>query len=464
MPNLPDPLNPATEDTWGGDLNAAIESLSRMGTHADRPTTGLVKGTLYACSTHQAIERWDGTTWTDYLVPAGAVVLPLDAPLDNALPAYSDEFDGTTLNPKWIPGVKPVQAVLNNGWLELAPTGFFKSTTISQAAPPGQFVIVVKHTSQANAYNLPNTDFRPGIYVGFESIPRVLVTGLALSGGPRAAMAIEIDSYSETADWGGFNGSWSDNRGPEFDGTPVWHKVVWTGTSLVCFFSTNGRKWRQLYTRNYSAAPTRIGYALYTNSGELNPAYDEASVDYFRVASANLPSSLTRTFSSVGYNGIIEAMRTYGFGTTIDAVDSNRVAVSRDTVYESYDARQAIDRNTGTFYHSQSVVDQFWQIDFGANRQLTVTTYGIAGRSNDGTQMPRNWELLGSNDGSTWTQLHNRVPGDGTNPAAGVWGTWNISGAGAYRYLRIHQTGLNAEGNNFLVLGEVEFWGTLTSV
>lgn len=71
MPNLPDPLDVATQDVWGPLLNAAIESLTDgPDTHANRPTTDIVTGSLYMCSDHDTIYRWDGAAWQDYLVLA----------------------------------------------------------------------------------------------------------------------------------------------------------------------------------------------------------------------------------------------------------------------------------------------------------------------------------------------------------------------------------------------------------
>ena len=63
MPTLPTP-DPA--DVWGAQLNAAVESLALQGDHASRPTTDIVIGTLYSCSDHNLIYRWDGAAWGTY--------------------------------------------------------------------------------------------------------------------------------------------------------------------------------------------------------------------------------------------------------------------------------------------------------------------------------------------------------------------------------------------------------------
>jgi hypothetical protein len=52
-------------------MAATVNGILLTGTHAARPTSGLVKGTLYACSDHGLIYQTsdDGTTWGTWLTP-----------------------------------------------------------------------------------------------------------------------------------------------------------------------------------------------------------------------------------------------------------------------------------------------------------------------------------------------------------------------------------------------------------
>jgi hypothetical protein len=63
---------PGVSTNWGSDLNAAIESLHTQGTHAARPTTGIVTGSLYSCSDHGLVYRWDGAAWVTWAVKVGS--------------------------------------------------------------------------------------------------------------------------------------------------------------------------------------------------------------------------------------------------------------------------------------------------------------------------------------------------------------------------------------------------------
>ena len=66
MTGLP---SPPPGDVWGLQLNAAVESLHREGTHAALAgilSSDLVLNTLYHCTTHDLIYRWNGVTWITY--------------------------------------------------------------------------------------------------------------------------------------------------------------------------------------------------------------------------------------------------------------------------------------------------------------------------------------------------------------------------------------------------------------
>lgn len=108
--------------------------------------------------------------------------------------------------------------------------------------------------------------------------------------------------------------------------------------------------------------------------------------------------------------------------------------------------------------HTGNDVNAWWKADFGAGHTLTPDYFGILGRSPSGHQ-PRNFKIQGSNDDAAWDDLIT-ITGAGPNP--GTWYSAAITGAGAYRYIRVYQTGANSDGAWYLVMGELEFWGTLS--
>lgn len=116
----------------------------------------------------------------------------------------------------------------------------------------------------------------------------------------------------------------------------------------------------------------------------------------------------------------------------------------------------SVDPNDGCS-HTQSIANSWWKVDFGSGHTFTPTRLGICGRASGGLE-PRNFKLQGSNDNSTWTDLLT-VTNDG--PADNAWWSSTVSGSSGYRYLRIYETGANSGGSDYLILGEVEMWGTL---
>lgn len=114
--------------------------------------------------------------------------------------------------------------------------------------------------------------------------------------------------------------------------------------------------------------------------------------------------------------------------------------------------------------HTLDETDAWWQVDFGSNRRIALTRLAIVGRAhsgawNGGGYHPRNFKIQTSLEGATWTDVAS-VTGAGPND-----GTWWVSGvlAGSpARFVRILQTGPNANGSYHLVMGEVEMWGTVS--
>lgn len=123
------------------------------------------------------------------------------------------------------------------------------------------------------------------------------------------------------------------------------------------------------------------------------------------------------------------------------------------------------DRNGATFWYDQAAVIGDWvTFDLGATRTMQVTSYDMREIPANGTATnPRSWVLEGSTDGSAWTPL--RTHTDDTTfqgNSAGRWGHFAVTGAAAYRYLRLRNTGVSWAGNNYFQFAEVEFYGTLT--
>lgn len=175
----------------------------------------------------------------------------------------------------------------------------------------------------------------------------------------------------------------------------------------------------------------------------------------------------TLTWDVDEYDGIVNWLGTQGEQTTFanpawragGGSFTTSQSSTIDTVRTSAKATDhRLDANNGSVHTSNSA-GEWWKVDFGSGATVTPTRLGIVGRSFGGLH-PRNFKLQGSNDDSTWTDLLT-VTADG--PADGTWWSSAVSGASAYRYLRILQTGTNSGAGLHLTLGEIEVWGTISA-
>lgn len=97
-------------------------------------------------------------------------------------------------------------------------------------------------------------------------------------------------------------------------------------------------------------------------------------------------------------------------------------------------------------------------IDFLSTRLLTLT--GI-GASSFAGQYPLQWVISGSNNGTSFTTIYTwNNPGFTTDYQFKFATFTNTTG---YRYIKITQPGLNAAGNYYLTVGNLDLYGTLTN-
>jgi E3 ubiquitin-protein ligase HECTD1 len=113
-------------------------------------------------------------------------------------------------------------------------------------------------------------------------------------------------------------------------------------------------------------------------------------------------------------------------------------------------------------FATPNVANSWIQIDF-RNYRLIPTHYSVRNRIDvDGNHL-RNWVVEGSEDGTTWIEL-DRHENDCVLRGVGGAHTFSISHPSRFpmiRMIRLHQTGVNSNGNDWLVLKSIEFFGQL---
>jgi hypothetical protein len=101
---------------------------------------------------------------------------------------------------------------------------------------------------------------------------------------------------------------------------------------------------------------------------------------------------------------------------------------------------------------------QFLGYDFGAGNAKVVTGYTLRARQDCCTNAnPKDWELQGSNNGSTWTTLHIGSYNSWAQSGANNLRTYTFSNTTAYRYYRVNIVANG--GHSDVNIGQLELMG-----
>jgi hypothetical protein len=131
------------------------------------------------------------------------------------------------------------------------------------------------------------------------------------------------------------------------------------------------------------------------------------------------------------------------------------------TTSDGTSAAKVIDRNWKECWVSKNIPNSWVQFDF-MDRVFQLTHYTLKtfiGGPDSGHL--KHWVVEGSNNLKDWTEIDRRDNCTGLNDR-NRYRTYKCEGSkGLYRYIRLKQTGKNHRGNDFMFLGNVEFFGAL---
>lgn len=200
--------------------------------------------------------------------------------------ALDDEFDGTTLDPKWAPATSHVNAAtsttVTNGRLFVEPAATGTASTgrggfgLRQVAPSGSFSASVKVMDGSNV-----DDARVGVWVASTSNAKGHILGSQMFNN-RFANANDFP-YSDTEEWGAFSGLDTFPSTGAATGTG-WYRIRWDATAGTFTFeySRNGFFWLTLSTRTGQVQPDRVGLGIWANEAAIR-ANHAAAFEWFRV-------------------------------------------------------------------------------------------------------------------------------------------------------------------------------------
>lgn len=110
---------------------------------------------------------------------------------------------------------------------------------------------------------------------------------------------------------------------------------------------------------------------------------------------------------------------------------------------------------------SKDVPASWFSVDFGQNRSVIVSHYALRHGGNYRADSLRNWDLQGSTDGLRWEVLMSHRHDQSLQGPFAI-AHWELPETRkAHRFFRVIQTGHNASSRNFLVLANIEFYGTV---
>ena len=115
---------------------------------------------------------------------------------------------------------------------------------------------------------------------------------------------------------------------------------------------------------------------------------------------------------------------------------------------------KAFDGNPGSKWYCNSASTGWLQYDFGTGNAQVVKRYTLNCADVD-TRDPKNWNFMGSQDGSTWTTLDSQ-----SNQSFVIrmgMNTYDIGNTTAYRYYRLDVTANN--GATTMAIAELGLWG-----
>lgn len=162
-------------------------------------------------------------------------------------------------------------------------------------------------------------------------------------------------------------------------------------------------------------------------------------------------------FVAAGYNGLINAIGTVG-GTEpySNPITSGKIVGSQTNVNAGQGPANAFNHSGAIAAVTSNVAGSWWMIDLGVGRAIVLDQFGVQGRDEE-SALPKNYKIRGSNDGVSWVDLITVV---GTAIPRNAWWVGECSDTTKYRYFQFINTGPTSSGDHYLVLGEVELWGT----
>ncbi|AMO95293.1 F5/8 type C domain protein [Collimonas fungivorans] len=194
--------------------------------------------------------------------------------------------------------------------------------------------------------------------------------------------------------------------------------------------SNDGSSWTVLDTQNFSTSPfpsrNQANSYTFTNS----TAFSFYKIDFTMSAAATTDGHFQ--IAEIGLTGINlqqASSQIYVFSPSGHGMGA-LTAANSERIDSSVDGKA----NTKwcVFVNPGDIVQ--WQIDLGSNQ--TISSYALTSANDVAARDPKNWTLMGSNDGVTWTQAGSQS--NALFSARNQLQTFALSGSPKYRFWRFN--------------------------
>jgi hypothetical protein len=141
--------------------------------------------------------------------------------------------------------------------------------------------------------------------------------------------------------------------------------------------------------------------------------------------------------------------------------NAHEEGIVRVTTSDGTSPARVTDHNWRDSWYSRNTPNSWIQFDF-VDHAFQLQKYSIrtfVGGPNSGHL--KNWVMEGSNTGKEWTEIDRRQDNSDLNNRNKQTTFSCREQIGIFRYIRLRQIGSNHSGNNFLFLGNVEFFGCI---
>jgi hypothetical protein len=198
---------------------------------------------------------------------------------------------------------------------------------------------------------------------------------------------------------------------------------------------------------SYSSSGLPAGLTLNTATGLISGTPESAGVFTITLGATNPAGSTTATLTLT-----IDTL----FGP--NRATGGTVSANSENAASTEGAAQAFDGNVNTKWISFTSTG-WLAYTFGGTERYTLTAYAIVSGNDFPDRDPKNWQLQGSDDGTTWTTVDTRTEESFATRFLEKY--YAVSGTPpAYRRYRLNVT-LNNGAAGILQLAELRLYGTL---